>query len=140
MCGIICYFGHTQGTNHILNALKLLEYRAPDSSGLAVINGNVFYSLRRSVGTVDQLIEKIATNPICQPEKIDFGIERLFNKQGLDIPLSKLRDCSFGRGYRVEDIYNSRGLQIGIGDRGSCDIELYDLDPVRHAFDLVGER
>ena len=64
MCGIICYFGQTQGVKRILDALQLLEYRAPDSSGLAVINETGSYSVRRSVGTARQLIEKITAKPL----------------------------------------------------------------------------
>ena len=63
MCGIICYFGQTQGVTHILGALQLLEYRAPDSSGIAVIDENGSYSVRRSVGPAHRLIEKITANP-----------------------------------------------------------------------------
>ncbi|MGB7873969.1 MAG: hypothetical protein WBL25_06265 [Anaerolineales bacterium] len=64
MCGIICYFGQTQGVNRILDALQLLEYRAPDSSGIAVIDEYGNYSVRRSVGTVRRLIQKISAEPL----------------------------------------------------------------------------
>jgi glucosamine 6-phosphate synthetase-like amidotransferase/phosphosugar isomerase protein len=164
MCGIICYFGQIQGVVHILEALRLLEYRAPDSSGLAVITEEGTYSVRRSVGTARQLIAEIATKPLYPSEKTNLEIEDLFAKQGLDIPLNEIRDCSCARKYTSEDIYNSKGLQIGIGDRGARGLECtdatqlkfssqmertlketgafpspdFDQDPVRHAFRLVG--
>ena len=37
MCGIVSYFGPHDGVERVLNALELLTYRAPDSSGLAVL-------------------------------------------------------------------------------------------------------
>jgi glucosamine 6-phosphate synthetase-like amidotransferase/phosphosugar isomerase protein len=164
MCGIICYYGQTQGVTHILEALHLLEYRAPDSSGLAVIDEYGSYSVRRSVGTAQQLTEKMAARPLYPIEKIDLEIEDLIAKQRLGISLNELRDCSCVAGFTQEDLYNSRGLRIGIGDRGARGFECtdvprhkfssrlkgtlqkanaldsldYDLDPVRHAFRLVG--
>jgi glucosamine 6-phosphate synthetase-like amidotransferase/phosphosugar isomerase protein len=164
MCGIICYFGQTQGVIHILEALRLLEYRAPDSSGLAVITEEGICSVRRSVGTARQLIAEMASRPLYPYEKTDLEIDDLFVKQGLDLSLSEMRDCSCTRGYSLEEIYNSRGLRIGIGDRGARGFECTDAtqrkfssqmertlketgallspdldqDPVRHAFRLVG--
>ena len=164
MCGIICYFGQTQGVIHILEALRLLEYRAPDSSGLAVITEEGTFSVRRSVGTARQLIAEMAHKSVYPNEKSNLEIEDLFAKQGLGISLNKVRECSCARGYTLEDIYNSKGIQIGIGDRGarsfdgtdatqrkfSSQMEYtlketgalpspdFDQDPVRHAFRLVG--
>jgi glucosamine 6-phosphate synthetase-like amidotransferase/phosphosugar isomerase protein len=164
MCGIICYFGQTQGVVHILEALRLLEYRAPDSSGLALITGEGTYSVRRSVGTVLQLIAEMAHRPIYPNEKIELEIEDLVAKQGLNVSLGKMRDCSCAQGYSLEDFYNSRRLQIGIGDRGARGLDYidgiqrklssqmermlkeigalpspdFDQDPVRHAFRMVG--
>ena len=40
MCGIVSYFGPNDGVDRVLNALELLAYRAPDSSGLAVMGGD----------------------------------------------------------------------------------------------------
>ena len=164
MCGIICYFGQTQGVIHILEALRLLEYRAPDSSGLAVITEEGNYSVRRCVGTARQLSAEIAHKPVYPNKKIDLEIEDLFAKQGLNISPSEKRECSCAQGYNLEDIYNSKGLLIGIGDRGACGFDCtdaiqrkfssqmeralketaalpspdFDQDPVRHAFRLVG--
>ena len=164
MCGIICYFGQTQGAIHIIEALRLLEYRAPDSSGLAVITEEGEYSVRRSVGTARQLMAEMAHKPVYPNGKIDLEIEDLFAKQNLNISPNEVRDCSCAQGYTLEDIYNSRGLQIGIGDRGACDFDCtnttqrrlssqmehtlketgallspdFDQDAVRHAFRLVG--
>jgi len=163
MCGIICYYGQTQGVTHILEALHLLEYRAPDSSGIAIIDEHGSYSVRRSVGTAQHLTEKLAAKPLYPTEKTDLGVDGFIAKQGLRTSLNELRDCSHEGGYTLEDFYNSRGLQIGIGDRGAHSFEHkaakrkfssqidhtlqdagalsssdFDQDPVRHAFRLVG--
>jgi len=64
MCGIVCFYGRSDGVTHVLDALELLAYRAPDSSGIAVIGEDRHFVLRRVVGTGDQLREKIAKQPL----------------------------------------------------------------------------
>ena len=61
MCGIVCFYGQSGGVTHVLDALELLAYRAPDSSGIAVIGEDEHFALRRAVGTGEQLREKIDT-------------------------------------------------------------------------------
>ncbi len=85
MCGIICYYGQTHGVTYILEALRLLEYRAPDSSGIAVIDENGDYSVRRSVGTVQQLIKKMAAKPIYLSSNDDGPIQYAFRLVGAHI-------------------------------------------------------
>ena len=63
MCGIVCYYGRSKGVDHVLDALDLLAYRAPDSSGIAVIGEDGRFSIRRAVGTSQQLREKLAEQP-----------------------------------------------------------------------------
>lgn len=164
MCGIVCFFGQSQGVAHVLEALRLLEYRAPDSSGLAVITENGCFSVRRSVGTARQLIEKMATNPLYASDETGLEIADMLARQGLKISPESLRDCSVAGGHTLEDLYKPDGLHIGVGDRGSRNFRLvtvpqgrfssrmsrtldeagalsspdYDQDPVRHAFRLVG--
>ena len=51
MCGIVCFFGHTDGVKRVIEALHLLEYRAPDSAGMAALTGRAGQlTTRRSVG------------------------------------------------------------------------------------------
>lgn len=64
MCGIVCFYGQAGGVTHVLDALELLAYRAPDSSGIAVIGEDGHFALRRAVGTGEQLREKIADQPL----------------------------------------------------------------------------
>ena len=64
MCGIVCYYGRSKGVNHVLDALDLLAYRAPDSSGIAVIGEDGRFSIRRAVGTSEQLRAKLAQQPL----------------------------------------------------------------------------
>ncbi|MGD2026303.1 MAG: hypothetical protein PVI99_00685, partial [Anaerolineales bacterium] len=164
MCGIICYFGQNQGVIHILEALHLLEYRSPDSSGLAVIEENGLYSIRRSTGPARNLVQKMAVKPLYPVMDIDLAIDALFSKQGLQLSEDRLRDLSCSGGQIARNLYESAGLYVGNGDRGSQKFEIcdahpikffpqlertlkdirafpspdYDRDPVRHAFRLVG--
>lgn len=63
MCGIVCYLGVGDGLTHVLNALDLLTYRAPDSSGLAVVDAQGRMVIRRAVGTSKQLQSLLEKNP-----------------------------------------------------------------------------
>ncbi|MEJ2750211.1 MAG: glutamine--fructose-6-phosphate aminotransferase, partial [Anaerolineae bacterium] len=63
MCGIVSYFGPNDGVERVLNALELLTYRAPDSSGLAVLAADGSLAVRRAVGTAVHLKNTIAANP-----------------------------------------------------------------------------
>lgn len=85
MCGILCYYGQTQGVTHILEALRLLEYRAPDSSGIAVIDEYGSYSVRRSVGPAQSLIEKITAKPLYYSENNNDPVQYAFRLVGAHI-------------------------------------------------------
>ena len=64
MCGIVCYLGAGDGITHVINALDLLAYRAPDSSGLAVLDAAGQIAVRRAVGTARQLQDKLSKVPL----------------------------------------------------------------------------
>ena len=64
MCGIVSYFGPHNGVERVLNALELLTYRAPDSSGLAVMGADGQLAVRRAVGTAADLREAMASDPL----------------------------------------------------------------------------
>ncbi len=74
MCGIVCFYGQSNGINHVLDALELLSYRAPDSSGIAVLGEDGCFALRRAVGTSAQLQEKIAEQPLPRPFPADVQV------------------------------------------------------------------
>lgn len=64
MCGNVSYIGAGNGVGKVLNALQLLEYRAPDSSGLALLGEDGRLHLRRTVGNGRQLRGQIAAAPL----------------------------------------------------------------------------
>ncbi len=61
MCGIFGYIGYQQASNLLLNGLRRLEYRGYDSTGIAVLNGNI--SASKCIGRVADL-ESIITEEI----------------------------------------------------------------------------
>ena len=164
MCGIVCFFGHADGIARVLEALHLLEYRAPDSSGLATIDEYGRLAVRRCVGSPRRLVAKMSAEPLyCSPSRVPKGIARLLRRQGLALTPGDLRDVSVEAGYSLDDLYRPGGLQVGIGDashatqtgsvdpsgrfsermRGALSESAglaspdYDLDPLAHAFRLV---
>jgi glucosamine--fructose-6-phosphate aminotransferase (isomerizing) len=41
MCGIVGYIGHPEAYPILINGLKRLEYRGYDSTGIALLNGDL---------------------------------------------------------------------------------------------------
>jgi glucosamine 6-phosphate synthetase-like amidotransferase/phosphosugar isomerase protein len=74
MCGIVSYFGPNDGVERVLNALELLTYRAPDSSGLAALAADGELAVRRAVGTAVRLKSAIAANPLPPLRQSDMQI------------------------------------------------------------------
>ncbi len=62
MCGIVGYVGADEACAFLIDGLRRLEYRGYDSSGVAIHDGASF-SLTRSVGRIDSLVERIGTQP-----------------------------------------------------------------------------
>lgn len=164
MCGIICFFGQSDGVTRVLEAQHLLEYRAPDSSGLAVITEVGQFAINRKVGPPAHLVTKMARQPLHTKSSVSGQAAKdLLGKQGINIDPGSLRDLSLENGYTIEMLYQTEGLSIGVGDRGSATINGFDhlepflsnrmyalltstevlaspdfdRDPVRHAFRLV---
>ncbi len=160
MCGIICFFGQGEGVVRVLEALHLLEYRAPDSAGLGVLAGpQGAFSVRRTVGATRQLVKTMVERPLYPFEAADSqAVAALLEQQGLEA--DKLRDCA---GSTTRHFYQAPGLRVGVGDRGASGLadpaevastfsrQLgrtleaaealpapdYDQDAVRHAFRLL---
>ncbi|MGE5552603.1 MAG: glutamine--fructose-6-phosphate transaminase (isomerizing) [Betaproteobacteria bacterium] len=63
MCGIVGYTGTEQATPILLEGLRRLEYRGYDSAGVAVVSGGQLV-LRKTVGRLNRLQEKLAASPI----------------------------------------------------------------------------
>jgi glucosamine 6-phosphate synthetase-like amidotransferase/phosphosugar isomerase protein len=69
MCGIVTYLGPDDGVRRVLDALTLLTYRAPDATGIAVLDdsgddGNGRFAIRRVVGDSQQLQAELLLNPL----------------------------------------------------------------------------
>ena len=59
MCGIAGYIGKRQASEFLLDALKKLEYRGYDSSGMAVLSEENTLNCVRSIGRINALEEKL---------------------------------------------------------------------------------
>ncbi|MDR1050824.1 MAG: glutamine--fructose-6-phosphate transaminase (isomerizing) [Deltaproteobacteria bacterium] len=65
MCGIIGILSQNDNVvPHIMDGLKLLEYRGYDSAGLAVLDERGMLDRRRASGKITVLAEKLAASPI----------------------------------------------------------------------------
>jgi glucosamine--fructose-6-phosphate aminotransferase (isomerizing) len=62
MCGIIAYVGRKLAQPLLLEGLKRLEYRGYDSAGIAVIDGEGNLHVRRAVGRISVLENKLSSN------------------------------------------------------------------------------
>ena len=73
MCGIVGYIGEGQAADIILDALKRLEYRGYDSSGIATLEQNALH-LTRAVGKLSHLEAALQSKP--QAGQIGIGHTR----------------------------------------------------------------
>ncbi|MEW5957536.1 MAG: hypothetical protein AB1801_07425 [Chloroflexota bacterium] len=157
MCGVVCFLGQTEGLTHVLEALHLLEYRAPDSAGVAALAGpSGQLTVRRSVGATKNLITTIAAQPLYQLPPSPGA------QPAMPLATEPRRDCSPAAGYTFHHLYDGH-LSVGWGDRdraapagpGDYPMHLsartcrvletagglaspdFDVDPGRHAFRLL---
>jgi glutamine---fructose-6-phosphate transaminase (isomerizing) len=63
MCGIVGILGNHEASPILVDALKRLEYRGYDSSGIATINDGVL-ERRREIGKLVNLADKLVHNPL----------------------------------------------------------------------------
>jgi len=63
MCGIVGILGNHEASPILLDALKRLEYRGYDSSGIATINNGVL-ERRREIGKLVNLADKLVHKPL----------------------------------------------------------------------------
>ena len=64
MCGIVGAVAERNVVDILVDGLKRLEYRGYDSAGVAVVSPDHKLSLRRTVGKVAELQQKIASQPL----------------------------------------------------------------------------
>lgn len=64
MCGIVGYVGPRQAPPVILAGLKRLEYRGYDSAGIAVLEKNGQFAIRRDVGKLVNLESLLEASPL----------------------------------------------------------------------------
>ena len=60
VCGIVAYVGHRPARNVVIDALRRMEYRGYDSSGLAVLDGHGDLTIRRRAGRLSNLEAALA--------------------------------------------------------------------------------
>jgi glucosamine--fructose-6-phosphate aminotransferase (isomerizing) len=60
MCGIVGYVGQRPACDVVMNALRRMEYRGYDSSGIAVVDGRGKLTVRRRAGQLSNLEAAIA--------------------------------------------------------------------------------
>lgn len=138
MCGIVSYWGQGDAVNRVLEALRLLQYRAPDSSGIAVLDAAGKFVLRRSVGGPQNLVRKIDADPLFIPKGgSEDAVRALLQRQELDLDPAGLRDCS---NISPARLFDRESLQVGVGDRGGGAPASAERDVVAFAFQLLGAR
>ncbi len=64
MCGIVGYVGYRDATSVIINGLHHLEYRGYDSAGVAILERNGHVMVRREVGKLINLRNKLDAEPL----------------------------------------------------------------------------
>src|SRR5215212_4284288 len=60
MCGIVGYVGQRPACNVVVDALRRMEYRGYDSSGVALLDGNGGLTVRRRAGRLANLEAALA--------------------------------------------------------------------------------
>jgi glutamine---fructose-6-phosphate transaminase (isomerizing) len=64
MCGIVGYVGSRQAATIVYEGLKRLEYRGYDSAGIAVLEKNGQFAIRRDVGKLHNLGSLLRDSPL----------------------------------------------------------------------------
>lgn len=64
MCGIVGYIGPRQAPQVVYDGLKRLEYRGYDSAGIAVLQADGQAAIRRDVGKLGNLGQRLVESPL----------------------------------------------------------------------------
>ena len=76
MCGIVAYIGRKVCQPVLIEGLKRLEYRGYDSAGIAVIGDDNAIAIRRAVGRISVLENKILDHDPLPPSSIGMAHTR----------------------------------------------------------------
>src|ERR1700758_79621 len=68
MCGIVGYVGQRSACQVVIDALRRMEYRGYDSSGIALVDGHGKLTVRRRAGRLANLEEAVAGADMTQSE------------------------------------------------------------------------
>src|ERR1700741_4175662 len=68
MCGIVGYVGQRPACEVVMDALRRMEYRGYDSSGIALVDGHGKLTVRRRAGRLANLDEAVAGTDMTQSE------------------------------------------------------------------------
>jgi glucosamine--fructose-6-phosphate aminotransferase (isomerizing) len=68
MCGIVGYVGQRSACQVVIDALRRMEYRGYDSSGIALVDGRGKLTVRRRAGRLANLEEAVAGTDMTQSE------------------------------------------------------------------------
>lgn len=127
MCGIVCFYGQYGGVVSVLEALSLLEYRAPDSSGVGVVDRNGKIAARRVVGSPRNLVRELSTRPFYNHDgyQRDHEIEPQQVYQQINGFSGAIRDlCN----QPIRMLYHPDGVRVGIGDKGCQKLQAKKID------------
>ena len=70
MCGIVGYVGHQPAVDVVVDALRRMEYRGYDSSGIALVDGHGKLTVRRRAGRLANLEEAIKETAEMAPASL----------------------------------------------------------------------
>ncbi|MCR5724019.1 MAG: glutamine--fructose-6-phosphate transaminase (isomerizing) [Treponema sp.] len=98
MCGIVGYVGSKEATPVLINALKKLEYRGYDSSGIAVLSDTADEILvKKAKGALKFLVERITDQVIEASKREDKAEAEKENDERFAAAVARTKDFVHGK-------------------------------------------